>query len=253
MRRFTLRRASAVVGMGSQARRALIELGGDGIPIFDAPNAADVGRLEARLGTVENIDAVKSIRQTHAVNGKLAIIVGRLIPMKGIEILLDAWRAVPPAARREWSLVFVGDGPLRELIETQRDLGAAVVGHVPPAQLADWYAAADLHVFPSLGDPWGLVVNEAMTCGVPTLCSDLAGCRDDMIRHDVTGFRFDPSASAASVAAAIEHALTHPDLATIGKQGRVHAARFAPARMAKGIAIAVEYACRKANRKEVMA
>src|SRR5699024_7358948 len=49
---------------------------------------------------------------------------------------------------------------------------------------------ADVFVLPSRFEPWGLVVNEAMTCGVPCIVSSQVGCRLDLIREGQTGFVF---------------------------------------------------------------
>ena len=68
----------------------------------------------------------------------------------------------------------VGDGPLRELLEA-RCLSAGVIGvfegYLQPEQLPAVYSSAKLLLFPTRGDAWGLVVNEATLCGTPVICS----------------------------------------------------------------------------------
>jgi glycosyltransferase involved in cell wall biosynthesis len=59
------------------------------------------------------------------------------------------------------------------------------------SELPACYSAADALVLPSDGgETWGLVVNEALACGVPAIVSDQVGCADDLIRTGETGFVF---------------------------------------------------------------
>ena len=64
-------------------------------------------------------------------------------------------------------------------------------GFVTRDKLADKYQSSDLFVFPTLGEGFGLVVLEALGCGVPVLCSTLAG-GDDAIEDGINGYKFDP-------------------------------------------------------------
>src|SRR5205823_1467894 len=98
------------------------------------------------------------------------------------------------AANVDANGLFVGDGPLRAQLEQRaRELGAPVVftGFMNQGEIAAAYAAADCLVLPSDGgETWGLVVNEAMACGVPAIVSDAVGCAPDLIDEESTGFTF---------------------------------------------------------------
>ena len=241
MQRMLIRNAPCVLGMGSQARSVLADLGARHDRIVDAPNAADTATIESRLRSRELSDAVSEIRAEHD-GRRIAVVVGRLVPMKGIEDLLNAWNEIEPSIRDAWRLVLVGDGPLRSLIERSADHSIRVIGHVDPAMIPDWFAAADLHVFASLGDPWGLVVNEAMQCGTPTLCSTLAGCCDDLIAPGVNGLTFNPASGHDSMTIALREALSRTDLEWLGSQARSDIRYITPASMALAMATAVDRA-----------
>jgi glycosyltransferase involved in cell wall biosynthesis len=242
IQRLVLQRSACVIGMGSQARSSLRDLGALDQDIFDAPNAADTPTIEARLASAGHGRAVARIRAEHA-GRRLAIVVGRLVPMKGIEALVAAWNRLDPSTRRAWRLVFVGDGVLRTHIESGRcDDSIRITGHVDPGEVPDWYAAADLHVFASLGDPWGLVVNEAMQCGTPTLCSGFAGCCDDLIRHGSNGLRFTPSTQSDRMAGELLAALNRRDLDRLGTAARRDIAASTPERMASCMVSAIQRA-----------
>jgi glycosyltransferase involved in cell wall biosynthesis len=240
VRRQLLKSAYPVVGMGAQAREVLETLGVPADDVVDAPNAADMATLCRRRDDPQAPRRVESIRKRIGAGRKLAVVVGRLVPLKGTDSILEAWRQLEPRVRDGWRLVFVGDGPLRELVQQAEDRGVVLAGHVPTDEMADWYQAADLHVFPSLGDVWGLVVNEAMACGTPTLCSIHAGCSDDLIEHGRDGLVFDPTAPDA--AAALGDALQRRDLTELAAGARETVARFTIKGLADGFRRAVEQA-----------
>jgi glycosyltransferase involved in cell wall biosynthesis len=77
-----------------------------------------------------------------------------------------------------------GDGPLREALERRfQDTGitARFDGYVQPEELAEIYQSAKLFLFPSRGDPWGLVANEALQCGTPVICSPHAVSSHELV------------------------------------------------------------------------
>lgn len=244
-RRALLARADAVVGMGAQAREVLRGLGVPEARLFDAPNAHDHESLTAALAGRDATALRAGLRAGLGCREKLALVAGRLVAAKGIRPLLAAWRGLAPELRDAWTLLFVGDGPLRPEIEQAAAAGAAgeilCCGAVAARDMADFYAGADLLVFPSLGDPWGLVVNEALACGVPVLCSRLAGCADDLIRPGENGWHFDPL-DADDFSRALAGALRCPDRERMGHRACEVAKRFTPGCMADGMRRAIAHA-----------
>jgi glycosyltransferase involved in cell wall biosynthesis len=244
LRRLLLARARAVVAMGTQAREVVEGLGTPSERIFDAPNAHDHATVVAALLARPLLERRQAVRERLGCRERVALVVGRLVPVKGIDPLLRAFERVPEEVRAGWSLLFVGSGPLRERLHesiVEREPGELLhVESVSSEQIIDYYAAADLLVFASLGDTWGLVVNEAFACGVPVLCSKFAGCADDMVRHGENGFVFDPSDPRAFTLA-LRTALDSADLATLGVAARATAEGFQPEAMALGIRRAVSY------------
>jgi glycosyltransferase involved in cell wall biosynthesis len=245
-----LARAAAVVGMGSQARQILGELGVESSRIFDAPNAHDQESIASAASRVD-VDAFRrKLEAEFACRSRIALVVGRLVPAKGIVFLLQSWERLPEKIRDEWTLLFIGSGPLASLLEeTMADSSDGEIVQLPavqPAELIPYYAASSLLIFPSLSDPWGLVVNEALACGLPVLCSRLAGCADDLIQPGRNGWLVDPTDPADLYRALVE-TLSRLDLEALRGAALETAERFRPEAMADGMRNAVSFALRSAG------
>jgi glycosyltransferase involved in cell wall biosynthesis len=102
-------------------------------------------------------------------------------------------------------------------------------------ELGAYYALARCFVLPSTSEPWGLVVNEAMSASLPVIVSSHCGCVEDLVEDGVNGFVFDPH-DARALAALLEKASNSPALAAMGdhSQGRIQA--FSPRRYAERLA-----------------
>lgn len=120
------------------------------------------------------------------VNRTLVIgTAARLIPKKNLAAAMKALATVvhqEPDIKLEWRLA--GRGPLeQELQQLAQELSAPVVfrGFVGYYDMPGFYAELDLYWQPSLSEPWGLVVNEAMASGLPVVVSDRCGCGPDLV------------------------------------------------------------------------
>jgi len=120
------------------------------------------------------------------------LVVGQLIDRKGIQQLFESASRVSQRGY-SFSLKLVGSGHRRQALEAVvAELGLTNVeflGGVSPEVMPSYYRGADVLVFPTLEDIWGLVVNEAMLCGLPVVSSCYAGCVSELLNpQDV----FDP-------------------------------------------------------------
>lgn len=116
---------------------------------------------------------------------------GYLIRRKRNDLVIEAISRMP--RERRPLLLIVGTGPLDEALSEQAKASGVPVhfaGFQQQEKLVDYYFAADALVLASEDDPWGLVVNEAMSAGLPVLVSDACGAALDLVREGVNGFTF---------------------------------------------------------------
>lgn len=164
-----LAQADAVLTVGGHLRERLGELGIAPTKVrtfyrgVDSQRFApgDLAAARQRLGLADE--------------GELLLWVGRMVPVKGLDVLIDALGRLAARGRRP-RLALVGDGPERTALERQcRQTGVAqqvrFVGSVPHDALADWYRAADLTVLPSRSEGIANVLLESHACGTPFVAS----------------------------------------------------------------------------------
>jgi len=205
-----------------------------------ASNAVDVERFS---NGAEQARRDPGLRQRLGLPRRYLLYVGRFVRAKGVLDLLAAYATLPEGIRRDVGLVLVGDGEEREeLIRCSRNIFPGEVlfpGFLQRDELSAYYALAEALVFPTHSDPWGLVVNEAMACGLPVIVTDVAGCVAGLVRDGENGYVVGAS-DAEGLSQAMERLLSAPDLQKqMGHRSREISSRFTPQAWADGLVRAV--------------
>jgi len=126
---------------------------------------------QARYYPLENLIEAQPAPAADVAANRDLVIVGRLDPEKGIELLLKA------VVKAGVTLTMVGDGPLRAMAEAVPQV--RVTGWLPIAKVKDELRKARALVFPSLWyETFGLVIGEAASCGVPAIVSDVTAAAE---------------------------------------------------------------------------
>lgn len=125
------------------------------------------------------------------------IFIGRFAPEKNILTLLYSFLEVSKN-NSEWGLILLGDGPLKNEINTfisNNDLQDKILlpGFIQQDEIVKYLIASNVFILPSLSEPWGLVVNEAMLAKLPVIVSKKCGCVSELVKEGVNGFSFDPN------------------------------------------------------------
>jgi len=191
LKRFIIRRADAYVAFGKKSREYLEAFGAKPDRIFTGIDTVDMNFFRRKSW---------GFRESNNFNierGRfpkcLLLFVGRLAPRKGVLQILSA---LTKLGDPEIGFLIVGSGPqekeLKQFCQELRLPNVYFEGFQQQEALPGYYALADVLVFPSFYDVWGLVVNEALASGLYVLCSDRAGAAYDLIQEGWNGALFDP-------------------------------------------------------------
>lgn len=131
------------------------------------------------------------LREQLGIEGKKVLIsVGQFIYRKGFDILLEAIHNTNTL----FNLYIVGDSPTKEYMDYCKAHNLTNVRFVPfmkPPVLRQWLLASDVFVLPTREDIWGLVVNEAMACGLPVITTKRCMAGLEMVVNGVNGLLVD--------------------------------------------------------------
>lgn len=159
--------AERILALSEQSRQELISIGvpGERVACFTYWVDQTLFRPLDKTACKNSLDLGGSF---------VALFVGRLIPIKGVDLIIDLARSFPLEAR----FVLIGDGPLADHIRSAEPELANLrfIGRVPNADLPRFYNAADVVLVPSqYEEGFGRVILEAISCGTPVLASNMGG------------------------------------------------------------------------------
>ncbi len=181
------------------------------------------------------------------------LFVGRLAPEKNVQGLLAAWLDYR-AQGGTWKLVLAGDGPERAALESTLESSpfraeVSITGLCNAKQLLPLYAFAGAFVLASTREPWGLVVNEAMACGLPSIVTDRCGCANDLVR-DVGCGEIVPAGDNQALTNAMKAIATSSSSAraAMGLAARDRVREFSPWRFGLEVASVVDRIAAHAHR-----
>ena len=149
---------------------------------------------------------------------RMVLFVGQMIHRKGIDILLKAAQELPENV----AVVIVGAEPTEEYLEMWKELklkNVYFVGFKVKDELAEYYEAADLFVMPTREDIWGLVINEAMSYGLPIVSTDRCVAALELVENNVNGMIV-PVENPAALAEGILQVLAS-DMIGMGRRSRL--------------------------------
>ena len=272
--------AAALVG-GQRHVEYLVELGMPRERIFTGYDVVDNAYFEQRALEIRNANPPQAdeTRKKHALPENYFLASARFIEKKNLPILIRAYAeyrqrssafANQPSrkatagqeatADREvsgenapWDLVLLGDGPMRDTLNTQLstlNLHAHVhlPGFKPYDELPVYYGLAKAFVHASTTEQWGLVVNEAVASELPVIVSNRCGCVPELVQDN--GFTFDPANESELTERLLQMAsLSADERRRLGEASYRIAANFAPDRFGEGLEQAAAMVLRLPQKK----
>lgn len=242
--RMFLSRYDAFLAIGKANREFYLTNGIDPTRIFACSYFVDNRRI--RKGFGNSLAKRAALRAKWGIPaGKFCFLyVGKLEPKKRILDLLNALQTATRSAD-DLHLLVVGSGELAEEARRQSDgsrLPVSYAGFLNQTELPEAYAAGDCLVLPSdYGETWGLVVNEAMVCGLPAIVSDRVGCGPDLIEQGITGAVFPFGEVDALAACLVEMAADRANARAMGTRAEQRIGYYSVEQAVAGTMQAVDY------------
>jgi glycosyltransferase involved in cell wall biosynthesis len=195
--------------VGGRAHAEYLEqLGMDRERIYFGYDVVDNHYFADKVGEVRSQKS--EVRRKYGLPEKYFLASARFVEKKNLPRLIEAYARYRQLAAASdngqsavsspvvpWSLVLLGDGPLRPALNLQLEtLNLQPYVHLPGFKQYDelpvYYGLASAFIHASTTEQWGLVVNEAMASGLPVLVSNRCGCAADLVQEGRNGFTFDP-------------------------------------------------------------
>ena len=190
--RLLLSQYAAFLAIGTNNRRYLLETGVPARRIFDTGYCVDNDRFARQAAAWRSApDGIAGLRTRFGIDPARTTFVfsGKYVDKKRPGDIVEALRHMSPIERERLQVLMVGGGPLGEdLAARAAGLPIRFAGFLNQSEITAAYAASDCLLLPSdSGETWGLVVNEAMACGLPAIVSDQVGSAADLIHPGRTG------------------------------------------------------------------
>jgi glycosyltransferase involved in cell wall biosynthesis len=137
--------------------------------------------------TLFNHAYTSTINDKKSVYPHKFLYVGRMEPIKGLDVLMSAWASLSEV-RGDWELHLVGDGSLKPMLASVP--GIVLKPFMQPDLLIQEVKQAGCFILPSRGEPWGVVVHEFAAAGMPLILSNVVGAGSTFLINGFNGFNF---------------------------------------------------------------
>lgn len=118
------------------------------------------------------------------------VFIGRFVPAKGIDLLLDAYNSLPEGTKAEWPLVLIGDGGLKEEIINRKSNHIVMKPFMQPKDLVEELMKGGVGCITSDHEAWGVAIHELAILGYPLILSSACGAATEFLISGYNGFLF---------------------------------------------------------------
>lgn len=230
---FIIKLFDGFFNFGQQSKEYMLALGAKASLMLVNRNCVDNQLLEEIYN--ENYQQRVSKQSSLNLPKHNFIFVGRLIEFKNLFKLLNAFKIAQK--NEDWGLIILGDGELKSTLKQYvQDLEIKNVFFfegVNWQQVPQYLSLSDVLVLPSFSEPWGLVVNEAMACGLPVAVSNKCGCAAELVKESENGFTFNPENVNEIAETLVKFMDKKLDLVKMGEASKKIIQEYSPINVAK--------------------
>ncbi len=198
LKKIIIPRMDGYLCLGTKATEYIIKLGVKNEKILSTRNIGIANDKVAQL--YQNAFFIKdSVKKQLNLSPYNFIYAGRFSPIKNLLMLVEAFAELTKHDDFEhnWGLILSGDGPekdtLKSLVSSKNMGGITFLPSCEWHEVPARYALADVAILPSLFEPFGFLVNEALVYGMPIIVSNRCGSAFDLVQEGENGYTFDPT------------------------------------------------------------
>ena len=237
LRKIMVRLSDACLSNSQRGKKYLVEI------LKADPKSTFVQPYEIPSAKTLSVDIAETSSPSE-LQRPVFLFVGHLIPRKGINNLLQACKILKDRGYENYTLQIVGSGEEKAKLasycqEHQLNNNLQWLGRVEYSAIATYFKNADVFVFPTWEETWGVVLLEAMLFGKPTICSTGAGT-SEMVVDGENGYLFDPN-RADKLAELMGKFIDNYDLIeSMGKKSQATMSLYTPEAAGKALTSIVE-------------
>lgn len=186
LKKFLIKNATAYFASGEYAKKYFEHYGAKKDKIF-IHKFSSLHEDDILQNPVSESEKKKLKEELGLENKKTVLSIGQFIPRKGFDVLLEAWKELD----KDFQLVIIGGGDEEkkylEIIKESQLQHVKIIGFRQKSEVFKYYKASELFVLPTREDIWGLVINEAMACGLPVITTEKCLGGVELLKNEVNG------------------------------------------------------------------
>jgi glycosyltransferase involved in cell wall biosynthesis len=233
LKKIIIPRMDGYLCLGTKATEYIIKLGVENKKILSTRNIGIANDKVAQL--YQNAFFIKdSVKKQLNLLPYNFIYAGRFSPIKNLFMLVEAFVEATKMfdTKHQWGLILSGDGSekeaLKSLISSKNIEGITFLPSCEWHEVPARYALADVAILPSLFEPFGFLVNEALVYGMPIIVSNRCGSAFDLVQEGENGYTFDPTKKEELIERMGRMMNNISEHKTMGEKGKKLVAHFHP-------------------------
>lgn len=241
--KYVVKHSDACIAIGTKSKEYLVSLGASQEKIFVAYSTVDVEHFVKKSQmSKQELEIYKN--KLGLSKSKVILYVGQFIERKGLKYLIEAFQKIEKKLKNV-KLLLLGYGPqkveLESMVKRKKLTGVCFKDHVEIDEIPKYYKLADVFVLPSYEETWGLVINEAMSVGLPIVTTRVVGASTDLVIENKNGFVVKEKSSKDLFEKLTMLLQNQKVVESFSKYSRKHIMKFTPGKAAASFVKAIRF------------